>query len=298
MDPIFLQIGSFTIAWYGVLMMAGIMGGAIIAQRLAVKRGLNGNMISDIIFWAVIWGVIGARLVFVLTSPEVFVGITDPMQRLLAWVNVRSGGLSIHGGLLFGVAVFLYYQWRYKINFYEYASLLAPGLGLGIIGGRLGNIMNGSDTVGRPTGWPIGFTWPESAKGFHNAMCNANNPENLVQYCTNGVVTVPVHFTQLYGVLIGIAIVVLAFYWLRTRTAYQVFYLTVMWYSILRSVVEETFRLNPLTFNVYLSEGPDKAGIGLFTLTQVASIILVIWCIVMLFREPRAPTTVKEQVRA
>ncbi|WP_034345255.1 prolipoprotein diacylglyceryl transferase [Deinococcus misasensis] len=298
MDPIFIQIGSFSIAWYGVLMMAGIMGGAILAQRLAVKKGLNANLISDIIFWAVIWGVIGARVLFVMTSPEAFAGITDPGQKFLAWVNIRTGGLSIHGGLLFGIAVFLYYQWRYKINFYEYASLLAPGLGLGIMGGRLGNIMNGSDTVGRPTNLPIGFVWPDWAKGFHNAMCNANNPENLAQYCTNGLVTVPVHFTQLYGVLIGLLIFVLAWNWMKTKTAYQVFYLTVMWYSILRSVVEETFRLNPLTFPVYETTSPNEIGIGLFTLTQVASVVLVIWCIIMLMREPKEQKPVKEQVRA
>lgn len=58
----------------------------------------------------------------------------------------------------------------------------------------------------------------------------------------------------------------------------------VLWYSVLRSVFEETFRLNPLWWRVYEN---DQIGIGLFTATQLISIPLVILAIIMLRRLPK-----------
>lgn len=284
MDPIFLQIGSFTIAWYGVLMTAGLMSGAAIAQYLAKKRGLNTQIMSDLVFWAVIWGIVGARIGFILTSPSLFQNAS-----FMDYINIRQGGLSVHGAVIAGILTGVYYKYRYNLNFYHYGDLFAPMLGLGIIGGRLGNIMNGSDTVGRVTNWSIGFRWPDSALGFHSALCNPANPENLAQYCVNGIMTAPVHYTQMYGVIIGVIITGLAFVWLRSKRPGWTFWQAILWYSILRAGVEETFRLNPLMIKYYLAEGLDQAGIGLFTTTQVVSIPLVLVSIVMLILIRRQP---------
>lgn len=284
MDPVAIQIGGFTIAWYGILITAGILIGAWIATRLARQRGLNADLLSDMMFWAVVWGVIGARLVFVLTSPQNFRGAS-----LIDYINIRQGGISIHGGLAAGLLVLLYYARRYRINLYRYAELMIPGVALGIIGGRIGNIMNGSDTVGRVTGWPIGYKWPAWAHGYQDAMCNPAVPLNLSQYCQNGVVQAHVHFTQLYGVFIGIALFIASFYWLRSRKPGWAFWQFWLWYSLLRAGIEETFRLNPLPWKVYLNEGPNAPGIGLFTDTHLVSIPIIILSLVMLARIARQP---------
>ncbi len=296
MNPVFLQIGTFTIAWYGVLITLGIVIGAWLGTRMARRRGLNVNLFSDMILWMIIWGLVGARLVFVLTSWGQFSGTPFP-RVILDIINLRAGGISIHGGLIGGILVLLYYTRRYKLNFYQYADLCVPGVAFGIIGGRLGNIMNGTDTVGRVTNWAVGYRWPDSARAFHNGMCQPNpNPNmDLSKYCQDIggqlVMTAPVHFTQLYGVIIGIILAVASYYWLRSHKPGWTFWQFWLWYSILRAGWEETFRLNPLTFNSYLSQGLDKAGIGLFTDTQVISIPLIIVCIVMLIRLRKQPDT-------
>ncbi len=304
MDPVAFQIGTFTVAWYGILITAGILVGVWIANRLARERGLNVNLLGDMMFWAVVWGLVGARLVFILTSPGNFRNAS-----FLDYINIRQGGIAIHGGLIAGILVLLYYARRYHLNVYRYAEVMIPGVCLGIIGGRIGNIMNGSDTVGRVTGWAVGYHWPAWARGFHDAMCNPGVPLNLTQYCQavggRQVMTAPVHFTQLYGVFIGVALLIGAFFWLRSLRPGWAFWQFILWYSLLRSVVEETFRLNPLYWNVYLSEGLNKAGIGLFTAEQLFAIPLIVVALYVLWRvarrpipAPDAPSVTHDQARA
>ncbi|EYB66341.1 prolipoprotein diacylglyceryl transferase [Deinococcus phoenicis] len=296
MDPVFLKIGSFTIAWYGVLITLGIVAGVWVGTKMARERGLNVGLFNDMILWAIIWGLVGARLVFVLTSWQQFAGIPFP-RILFDIINLRTGGISIHGGLIGGILVLLYYTWRYKLNFYQYADLFVPGVAYGIIGGRIGNIMNGTDTVGRVTGWPIGFRWPDSARAFHEGMCikNPNPTMDLSQYCQqlHGqiVMTAPVHFTQLYGVIIGIILAIAAFFWLRSRKAGWAFWQFWLWYSVLRAGVEETFRLNPLPLKTYLSQGLHEAGIGLWTETHLISLPLIVVSLWMLLRIRNKPDT-------
>ncbi|WP_295814162.1 prolipoprotein diacylglyceryl transferase [uncultured Deinococcus sp.] len=293
-NPVFLNIGGFTIAWYGVLITLGIVAGVWLGTRLARQRGLNVDLFNDIILWMIVWGLVGARLVFVLTSWGQFAGTPFP-RILLDIVNLRAGGISIHGGLIGGILVLVYYARKYRFDFYRYADLAVPGVAFGIIGGRIGNIMNGTDTVGRVTGWPIGYRWPDSARAFHDGACvRAANPDmDLSQYCqTIGgvqVMTAPVHFTQLYGVIIGIILSVAAYFWLRSRRDGWAFWQFWLWYSILRAGWEETFRLNPLLPKVYLNQGLNAPGIGLLTETHLISIVLIVLSVVMLLRLRRKP---------
>jgi phosphatidylglycerol:prolipoprotein diacylglycerol transferase len=304
MHPDLIRIFGFPIAWYGVLITLGVLVGSVIATRMAERRGLNANLMSDLIVWTVLWGVIGSRVFYILTSPDQFRGAS-----FVQLINIRQGGISIHGGIIFGLAVIAYYQWRYKINFYRYADLMVPGVALGIIGGRLGNFFNGADTMGRVTGWPIGWTWPKDGSSILGIFNNPENWRGMPGLCSvDGVyhmmgtaecfpvttagldpIRGPVHLTQIYGVIIGIVLVIAAFYWLRSKRPGWAMWQFVLWYSLLRAGIEETFRLNPLWWKVYLSEGPGTPGIGLFTATQLFSIPLIILAIIMLVRLARSP---------
>lgn len=305
MFPDLLHVLGFTVTWHGVLITIGIMVGISLATRLARARGLDPDRLSDLVLGAIVWGVIGARAVYVLTSFDQFRGAS-----LMQVIDLRAGGLSFHGSIIFGVGYLIYAQWRHRLNFYRYADLLVPGVALGIIGGRIGNFFNGSDTVGRLTGWPIGFTWPTAGAPF----LGLSNPRNWASFsdlcyrttgttitamgggadCAGGaLLRGPVHLTQLYGVLTGLVILIAGRWWLRSSRPGWVFWNFVLWYSVLRSVLEEPFRLNPLWWPVYLSEGPNAPGVGLFTATQLFSIPLIIAALVMLYiirrRAPDAP---------
>ncbi|WP_291424410.1 prolipoprotein diacylglyceryl transferase [Deinococcus sp.] len=301
MNPVFLNIGGFTIAWYGLLIMLGVVAGIYVGTNYARRRGLNVDLFERMILWMLFWGIVGARIVFVATSWNMFAHIPFP-RVLLDIVNIRGGGISIHGGLIGGILVMLYFTRKYKMDFYKYADLCVPGVAFGIIGGRIGNIMNGTDTVGRVTGWPIGYHWPASARAFHDGMCVANpNPDlDLSKYCqTIGgqlVMTAPVHYTQMYGVIIGIILSIAAFYWLRSRRPGWAFWQFWLWYSVLRAGWEETFRLNPLPVKSYLSQGLNEPGIGLWTETQLISVPLILVSLWMLMRLRSRPEPLPTEV--
>jgi phosphatidylglycerol---prolipoprotein diacylglyceryl transferase len=296
-------LGGFSIAWYGVLITMGVMIGAVIATKVAERRGLNGNLLSDMVFWSVVWGVVGARVGYVLTSPSNFAYTST--DTALTWfgkvANIREGGLSIHGGVIFGIVVLIYYARRYKINFYQYIDLYAPGLALGIIGGRLGNFFNGADTIGRITTLPIGWTfpgWGEDILGIFKAERNwagmpglckpASGEVSVSPLCQAGVEYLrgPVHLTQIYGVFIGVALLIAIFYWMRSRRPGWVFWNTILWYSLMRAGIEETFRLNSGGWKVYQN---DDIGMFFFTTTQLFSIPLIIISLIMLQRIKNQP---------
>jgi phosphatidylglycerol:prolipoprotein diacylglycerol transferase len=275
MDPILIEIGSLQIRWYGLFLVLAIFASFEIAKRILRSWGHDPDRFEQIAFWAVIWGVIGARVGYVITSPGDF--SADPVSALYIW----QGGLSFHGAIIGGILPFVYQYYRYKIPVWAYLDAVVPGIAIGVALGRFGNFMNGSDTVGRLTNWPIGFTWPNAATGFPG-VCPGINDISEWLLCADALVRGPVHLTQIYGALLGVVLLGLSVFWLRQNRAYgYVFWQFVLWYSVLRSVFEEPFRLNPLWIKTYLNE---QAGIGLFTATQIVSIPLIIVAVVLLMR--------------
>ncbi len=274
MNPTMIQIGPLRIQWYGFLLTLAIFIGFELAKRRLRAWGLDAEKFEGVAFWAVVWGVVGARLGYVLTSPGYF--LQNPVEVLYIW----HGGLSFHGAILGGALVFLYFHKRKGYPLWPYLDAATPGVALGIIAGRIGNLMNGSDTVGRLTSLPIGFTWPEWAKGFPG-ICPGIEDISQVYRCDE-LLRGPVHLTQIYGALVGLILLPLSYYWLRQKPFYgYAFWNFILWYSVLRSVLEEPFRLNPLWLPVYQN---DQLGIGLFTATQVVSVPLILLSWYMLRR--------------
>jgi prolipoprotein diacylglyceryl transferase len=268
-----IQIGPLRIQWYGFLLTLAIFIGFELAKRRLKAWGFDPERFETVAFFAVVFGVVGARLGYVLTSPGYF--LENPVEILYVW----HGGLSFHGAILGGALVFLYY-YRKGHPLWPYLDAATPGVALGIIAGRIGNLMNGSDTVGRLTTLPIGFTWPEWAKGFPG-ICPGIDDISQVYRCQE-LLRGPVHLAQVYGALVGLILLPLSFYWLRKKPFYgHAFWQFLLWYSVLRSLLEEPFRLNPLWLPVYRN---DELGIGLFTATQVISLPLVLFSLYMLRR--------------
>ncbi|MDQ3457710.1 MAG: prolipoprotein diacylglyceryl transferase [Deinococcota bacterium] len=300
MDPVMIGLGPLEIRWYGFFIALGVFIGTWWAARLATQRGLDPDKLMDMVLYLVIAGIVGARLVYVLTSPGSFFGPGgDPLSALYIW----QGGLSFHGAVLGALLALWIYARINRVNMWAYADVMMPAAALGIMGGRLGNFMNGSDTDGRLTNWPIGFTWPQPGTDTFGAVGRFIFGDNLWAgfpgVCTelggNGlhlppwscpadlVVRGPVHLTQFYGFMVGfIALFIVLWALRRSLTPGYVFWQFILWYSVLRFVIEEPFRNNPLAWNAYLASGLSEPGIGLFTVTQLFSVPIIFLALYML----------------
>jgi phosphatidylglycerol:prolipoprotein diacylglycerol transferase len=148
---------EFTLYYYGIMLMTGAMMGGWLAYKEAARRGKNPEIVWDLLIWLIIGGIIGARLWHVFTpSPSLIAQGIDTMFYLthpLDLLNVRRGGLGIPGAVIGGAATLFFFARRRKLDFIEWADIIAPSLALGQAIGRWGNYFN-QELYGAPTNLP------------------------------------------------------------------------------------------------------------------------------------------------
>lgn len=159
------MIGSFKIYFYGIIVTFGILVSAWLASFEARRRGLNGDLVWDILVWLMIGGVIGARLWHIFSPPQSMVeqGVTTTfyLTHPLDLINIRNGGLGIPGAVIGGLLALYIYCRKQKLDFVLWTDVLAPCVPLGQAIGRWGNFFN-QELYGAPTDLPWGiFISPE-----------------------------------------------------------------------------------------------------------------------------------------
>ena len=146
-DPIAFSLFGITVRWYALIILAGIFLALGLVRWIAGRRGLNPDIPLDIAPAVVVIGIICARLAYVLVKGDVF--FRNPAEIL----NIRAGGLAIHGALIGGALTTIYLLRRRQQPVLVWADLLVAGVALGQAVGRWGNWAN-QEAYGRPTaGW-------------------------------------------------------------------------------------------------------------------------------------------------
>ena len=149
-EAVLLAFGSMRIYWYGVFIVLGTIAALSVAMQLAKKQGFSTNKLFDLAFWLILFGIIGARTYHIfLQWPYYF---KYPAEMIKIW----EGGLAIHGGLIAGLIVLIWFCRKEKISFWFLSSLMVPGVALGQAIGRWGNYFN-QELFGRPTNLPWGL---------------------------------------------------------------------------------------------------------------------------------------------
>jgi len=157
-DPLLIRFTeNWGIHWYGVLIVSGVVLGALYATASARRHGDNPDHVWNALTWAIIFGLVGARLYHVLSSPEGgMVGWAyyrdHPVEALYIW----EGGLGIYGAVVGGLLGVFVYAWRAGIRPLRWLDYGAPGLALGQAVGRWGNFVN-QELYGPPTELPWGL---------------------------------------------------------------------------------------------------------------------------------------------
>jgi len=154
-----VQIGSFTIYWYGICMALAILTGIFCSVKIAKKFYplFDLDKFYDLIFYVLIGGIIGARLYYVGFDWGYF------SQNLSDIPKLWTGGLSIHGAILGGFIGGFCYSKVKRMNLWMYSDITAFGLCIGQIIGRLGNFFN-SEAFGRPTNLPWKLFIPANSR--------------------------------------------------------------------------------------------------------------------------------------
>lgn len=131
-----ITIGGFTIAYYGVIIALGMIGGLFLARWQAKRTGQNPELYMDYALYGILFAVIGARLYYVAFSWDTY------KNNLWQIFNIRGGGMAIYGGVIAAVVTAIVYCRIKKYKFSLFADTAVVGLILGQIVGRYGNFMN------------------------------------------------------------------------------------------------------------------------------------------------------------
>lgn len=157
------QIFGFSIYWYAVIIVTGMVLAVWYAVRMFPKKGLEQDDLFNMFLIALPTAIICARAYYVIFSWN------DYKDNLWQIFNIRGGGLAIYGGVIGAAAVVLLYCSRKKISFAKVFDILAVGLLIGQAVGRWGNFVN-AEAFGdpsRPTNLPWAMTILGVAENVH-----------------------------------------------------------------------------------------------------------------------------------
>lgn len=150
MDPVAFRIFGIEIMWYGVLISTGVLFGVLVALRECRRTGFKEDNLLDFLLIAIPSAIVGARAYYVIFSWDYY--SRNPSQI----INIRNGGLAIHGALIAGIIVGILFCKKRKINVLELLDIVIPSVSLGQAIGRWGNYIN-QEAYGGPTNLPWGI---------------------------------------------------------------------------------------------------------------------------------------------
>lgn len=135
-DPIAFELGPISVAWYGIIIVTGMILAIHLTTNEAVKRGISEDFIIDTAFWTLPIGIIGARLYYVIFELEYY--LNNPMKIFAIW----EGGIAIYGGIIAGFLTFYYRSQKDNVPILLLTDVVVPYLLLAQSIGRWGNFIN------------------------------------------------------------------------------------------------------------------------------------------------------------
>lgn len=246
MNPIAIEIGPISIYWYSITMLLAIITGSYIFLKLAKKQEYKEKFLSDLIFYGIIFGILGARIYYVIFNLGYY--ISNPLEIIAIW----NGGLAIHGAILGGAAWFTYFSKKHKKNFLKIFDLSVPGLILAQAIGRWGNFFN------------------QEAHGpsvTRSTLENLNIPDFIINGMKiDNIYYMPTFLYESLLCILGFIVLMIIRKKLKLRTG-QLTGIYFIWYSILRFFIEslrtDSLMLGPIKMAQFVSIGLFLLGLFL-----------------------------------
>ena len=246
MSSVMFEIGPFEIKWYSVLVLTAFIIGYFIVMQRCKKEDISLTSMNDLCFYLVIFCIIGARLYYCLFNLDYY------SNNILDIFKVWEGGLAIHGGIIAGLIVALYFTKKHNMPFLKILDVFAPALVLGQAIGRWGNFFN-AEAYGSPTTFEY--------------LKSINIPNFIIDgMYIDGTYYQPTFFYESMACII-IFIVLLLFRKLYKNKPGQVFSIYLICYGIVRYNIESLRQDSLMLFD--------------FKIAQIVSIIMILIGIVL-----------------
>jgi len=237
-NSVALEIGNFTIQWYGVLIAFGFLLAVLFGGRMAYKWKMNLDKMVDVLIGGTIGGVVGARLYYVLFN-------LSAMDNFFDIFRIWEGGLAIYGGIIGGLlGAFIVTRFN-KLNFLNLMDLAGMSFLIGQGIGRWGNFTN-QEAFGSNTTLPWGM-WSQATANYITVNQDMFSQHGIEAVAGTVLDRAYVHPTFLYEslwVLLGFGLLYLFCRKWRSFSG-QLILLYGMWYGAGRFFIEG-LRLDPL----------------------------------------------------
>lgn len=299
------RVLGFSVRSYSVFAAIGLAISVVVIMRAGLRAGLDKRKLVDMVLVVIITSLIGSKLAMILIEWTTFAdepwadvypfGLHISLPRaLVLW----QGGLFYYGGLLVGaVTAVIYARRKGGMSVGQAVDVIAPGVALGHVWGRLGCLLEGC-CFGKATDSGLGVVYRDESQAFE-------------QHASRGLLqspfeaTYPLHPVQIYEAAVELAVagalIFLLARWRRFAGQLAMTYLVV--YSFARFGLEffrgdrtRGFFGDPIAavqFNRWI--GVDGGSPTVFSVSQVLAFVVVLGCgflwLMMLQKPRRSPRT-------
>ena len=238
MHPRLFSIGPITVYSYGLMLGIGFMVASFVLSRELRRKGLDPALGGTIMLLAIIFGIAGSKILYLIENWEYFV--RSPVSMAFS-----PGGLTWYGGFILATAAIWLFIRSKKIPFLQICDAAAPAIMLAYGVARIGCHLAGDGDYGVPTNLPWGMVYSNGT--YPPSLAFRDFPEIVSKYGVNGVVpdTIPVHPAPLYESISSV-LLFLVLWKARTRlTANGALFMLYLILSGIARFLVEMIRINP-----------------------------------------------------
>jgi phosphatidylglycerol:prolipoprotein diacylglycerol transferase len=252
MHSVFMELGPLTIHWYGIMMALGFIAGIVNWSLLGKRLGRDYQYCTDLMFWVMVSGVLGARIAYVWENWAAYAG--DPISIL----RFDQGGLIFYGGFVAaGIAIVVRAR-LCKERIVPLMDFVMTSVPLAHALGRIGCFLNGC-CFGSCTTSPLGIAFPKGSAAWIAQY-------GIGQISLTAEKSLPVHPVQLYEAGYNIFIYVfLVWMFRRSRYAGSVSVTYLLLYAVGRFVLE-----------IFRGDRGERLAVGMLSIAQFVSILLFV----------------------
>ena len=236
-----VNIGSFSIKWYSIMILIGTVTVYLIVSRQIRKMGYDQELIDEIFMSLFIISFIGARLWY-CAFYNLGYYLSNPIEIIRIW----DGGLAIQGGVIAGLIGGYFFTKKHKINFFRWADQMVPTILIAQAIGRWGNFFNQEAHGG------------EVSEAFYTYFPSFIKDNMFI----DGAYRLPTFLMESVGNLIGFFLIMCVFKKYATLKRGDLTYAYFMWTGVVRYFVEG-FRT-------------DSLMLGDIRMAQLTSIVYIV----------------------